>query len=149
MEKEKRKSPAKGGFFGKVWNRFGEVAIQLGLVSDLNIEKALAKQEADRPRRLLGETLVDDGKITADNVKEVLRIQKERAVGTEALSDEEAKPARKKTRKATATKPPKKRAVKKTAKAKPARKKTRTPTATKLLKKKAVKKAAKAKPAKK
>ncbi len=149
MEKEKRESPAKGGFFGKVWNRFGEVAVQLGLASDSNIEKALAKQEADRPRRRLGETLVDDGKITADNVKEVLRIQKERAAGAEALSDEEAKPAKKKSRPATATKAPKKKAVKKAAKAKPAKKKSRAATATKAPKKKAVKKAAKAKPAKK
>lgn len=59
MEKEKRESPAKGGFFGKVWNRFGEVAVQLGLVSGSNIEKALLKQKADQHRRRLGETLVD------------------------------------------------------------------------------------------
>ena len=149
MEKDKRETPAKGGFFGKVWNRFGEIAVQLGLVSDSNIEKALAKQEAEQPRRRLGETLVDDGKITADNVKEVLRIQKELAVGTEALSDEEAKPVKKKSRKATATKSPKRKAGEKAAKAKPAKKKPRKATAKKSPKKKAVKKAAKAKPVRK
>ncbi len=122
MEKEKRDSPAKGGFFGKVWNRFGEVAVQLGLVSDSNIEKALAKQETDQPRRLLGETLVDDGMITADDVKKILGIQKEWPAGHEALSDEEAKPAKKKSRKAKTTKTSKKKAGKKTAKGKPAKK---------------------------
>ena len=122
MGKEKRESPAKGGFLGKVWNKFGEVALQIGLVSVSKIEKSLAKQKTDRLRRRLGETLVNDGKITADNVKEVLRIQKDRAVGTEALSDEEAKPAKKKSRTATATKSPKKKAGKKVPRAKPAKK---------------------------
>jgi polyhydroxyalkanoate synthesis regulator phasin len=77
MEKEKQESPAKGGFFGKIWNKFGEVAVHLGLVNDSNIEKALAKQATDKPRRRLGETLVAAGKLTKDQVKEVLKIQKE------------------------------------------------------------------------
>ena len=122
MEKEKQEAPAKSGFFGKVWNRFGEVALQLGLVSVSTIEKSLERQNTDRLRRRLGETLVNDGKITADNVKEVLRIQKERAAGAEALSDEEAKPGKKKSRPATATKPLRIKVVKKVAKAKPAKK---------------------------
>ena len=76
MEKEKQESPAKGGIFGSIWNKFGEVAVQLGLVSDSNIEKALAKQAAGQPGKRIGETLVDDGKLTADQVKKVLRTQK-------------------------------------------------------------------------
>ena len=43
----------------------------------------------------MGETLVDDGKITTDDVKEVLRTQKEWSAGPEAFFDEEVKPAKK------------------------------------------------------
>ena len=66
----------------------------------------------------MGETLVDDGKITTDDVKEVLRTQKEWSAGPEAFFDEEVKPARKSSRKAAATKSPKKKVVKKAAKTK-------------------------------
>jgi len=125
MEKEKHESMAKGGFFGNIWSRFGEVAVQLGLVSDSNIEKALAKQAAEKPRRRIGETLVADGKITADQMKEVLRIQKEGSrkatakkptakAGKKTVT--KAKPAKKKPVKATATKSPKKKPGKATAK---------------------------------
>lgn len=136
MGKAKRESPKKDGFFGQIWNRFGEVAVQLGLVSASNIEKALAKQATDQPRKRIGKTLVDDGKITTDQVKEVLRVQKERfrkapAKKPTAKAGKKAaiktKPAKKKPAKATAKKPTAKAGKKTVAKAKLSKKKSPKP----------------------
>jgi hypothetical protein len=167
MEKEKQESPAKGGFFGKIWNKFGEVAVHLGLASDSNVEKALAKQATDKLRRRLGETLVAAGKLTKDQVKEVLKIQKEwfrKATAKKPTAKAGKKTAAKATpvkkepvkATATATKSPKKKPGKATAKkptakagkktvvkAKPAKKKPVKVTATKSSKKKPGKAAAK------
>lgn len=158
MGKAKRESPAKDGFFGQIWDRFGEVAVRLGLVSNSNIEKALAKQATDQPRKRIGKILVDAGKITMDQVKEVLKVQKEwfrkaQAKKPTAKAGKKAaiktKPAKKKPVKATAKKPTAKAGKKTVAKAKPAKKKSAKATAKKATAKAGKKTATKAKLSKK
>jgi hypothetical protein len=147
MEKDKPESGASGGILNRIRMRFGEVAKRLGLVSSSDVENALVKQESGTFRRPIGEILVDEEKITADHVGEVLKVQKEWMLGAEVSSVKEVehnsrKAAAKKPAKASTKKPAKKTVKKKTAKA--AAKKTPKKT----VKKKTAKAAAK-KPAKK
>ena len=126
MENDRKEPEAKEGFFERMWRKFGEVAKRLGLVSDSDIEEALAKQQSGRPGKRIGEILVEDEKITMDHVDKVLKDQKK------------SSKSRKKAVKTTAKKAAKKKAVKTTVK-KAAGKKAGKATAKKTAKKKAVK----------
>jgi RNA polymerase primary sigma factor len=112
--------------FGRIWQRFGDVAKKLGLVGDADVQSALERQEASSPRKKIGEILVEDGKLSKDHVKKVLSHQKvppKKATPPKSVAPKAAakKSAKKKAKKA-AKKTAKKTATKKTTKKKAAKK---------------------------
>jgi hypothetical protein len=125
------------GFFGRVWAQFGEVARKLGIVHEHDVNEALEHQETTRPRKKLGEILVEKGKMTDDHVAAVLKEQQSpsvkaeaAAIAAETVAPTQAaaakavkKPPRKSKKKAA--KKPKKKAAKKSKK-KAAKKKSRS-----------------------
>ena len=71
----------KGGVFGRLWRKFGEVARKLGLVGDADVRAALEEQESSAPRKKIGEILVERGKLTPPDVKRVLEHQARSGAG--------------------------------------------------------------------
>ncbi|MDH4027618.1 MAG: hypothetical protein OEU95_02145 [Nitrospirota bacterium] len=93
MEKDIYEAESGEGILGMIWRKFGEVAKRLGLISDLDIEEALAKQQSGFANKRIGEILVENEKLTADHVEEVLKGQKEAAAAsTEQVSPGIEKP---------------------------------------------------------
>ena len=138
--------------FGRIWQRFGDVAKKLGLVGDADVQSALERQEGSLRGKKIGEILVEDGKLSKDHVDKVLDHQKKSGRATPPASKPPAAKKKaslddnlkgligsgKKTAKKAAKKPAKKKAAKKVAKRaakKPAPKKA----AKKVAKKKAKK----------
>ncbi len=125
------------GFFGRVWARFGEVARNLGIVHEHDVNEALEHQETTAPTKKIGEILVEKGKMTDDHVEAVLQHQRSSSVEAEAaaLAAEApgpkgaapkkpiAKKAKKKAAKKAIKKPAKKPAGKVAKKTKRAKKK--------------------------
>jgi hypothetical protein len=116
-----KKGEPQHSVFGKIWERFGEVAKRLGLVGDLDVMDALSEQERmPPPRKRIGEILVDGGKLSADHVEQVLQRQR----GEDGEADKKAgkkpekKAAKKPAKKKAAAKAPKKAAKKPAAKKK-------------------------------
>jgi len=57
---------------------FGEIGVDLGIISRADVNAALEKQaaeEASGGKKLLGEYLLEANKITSEQVEEILRIQ--------------------------------------------------------------------------
>ena len=112
-----KKGPSHQGVFGRIWERFGEVAKKLGLVAEADVERALSEQETMAPpRKRIGEILVEGGKLNADHIEQVLKHQR-----GEESKKAEAKKAPKKAPKKVAKKKAggaKKKAPKAKAKAK-------------------------------
>jgi hypothetical protein len=77
----KDKAAARTEAFGAIAARFGEVAKALGLVMADDLQKALQEQRKPGPsapsRRKIGDILVEKGKITEEDVRRVLKEQRE------------------------------------------------------------------------
>jgi hypothetical protein len=105
-----------GGLFGRLWERFGEVAERLGVVHRKDVAKALAdqkKRKASRqPHRKIGTILVEQGKMQKEHVEKVLKEQKKVAKKMQGKPKKKSA-ARKKSTKKTTKKAGKKRAKKK------------------------------------
>lgn len=66
------------------WNprsrRVGELLVSAGLIDEATLTSALAAQNAERPRRTIGQILVRMGATTADGIREVMAKEIERVV---------------------------------------------------------------------
>jgi hypothetical protein len=67
------------------WNprsrRVGELLVSAGLIDEGTLVKALSAQNAERPRRTIGQILVRMGATTADAIRDVMAQEIERVVG--------------------------------------------------------------------
>jgi hypothetical protein len=67
------------------WNprsrRVGELLVSAGLIDEGTLVSALATQNADRPRRTIGQILVRMGATTAEGIRDVMAREIERVVG--------------------------------------------------------------------
>ena len=72
----------KGGLWGRLRERFGDVARRLGFVAHEDVEEALDRQKerkaARRPHKKIGRILVEGGKMAAAHVGDVLKEQEKR-----------------------------------------------------------------------
>jgi hypothetical protein len=100
MASDKQDSDGHDGIFGRIWERFGDVAKKLGLVGDADVQDALARQQGTIPRKRIGEILMEDGKLSRDHVDQVLDKQKRLMPGAEPkTAADDKKPAKKKAKK--------------------------------------------------
>ncbi len=127
MKKDEKESGSRKGFFGNISMKFGEVAQRLGLIRNSDIKEALAKQESDKSHRRIGNILVDDNKMTMEDVEYVVNNQIEiETVSTvmAAQAEAEKEPAET-TAKKSVKKKPVKTTAKKSVKKKPAKKRAK------------------------